>query len=112
MGCDYYTYCCLKINHKDDKEPDIIQISKKGGYLYVTYDSDSEDDYDRQFDKEIESLMFQAKNKNKILFENDEQTLWKISSPFKIKYYKKLIGNSVDFDKILSIEKIYYIEER
>lgn len=112
MGCDYYIYENMRINYKDDDGDDRsedIELSKQGRYFSSSYDSDSEDDYDRQLDKEIEFVMSSDKYKDKILFADGN---WKITSQDKILYYKRLIDESINFTNILSIKKCYYALER
>lgn len=110
MGCDYYKclYLCVEYMIKEKKELMEILLEKNNGYFYGAYDSDSEDDYDRKNDEQMESI---EKNYGvKIIF---DQNSWKISSNNKIEEYKNHLKRSIPQEsEIIKITKFIRCEIR
>lgn len=109
MGYDYYTVCYLNINLNDQTNK-MITFDRRGMYADYSWDSDSEDDQERQCKLYEEKLQKREQKNDKQLYENGK---WLITAKNKISGYTDLINKAnITFGQIASIEKCNYIERR
>lgn len=104
MGCDYYEILYLNVEYLDNLnkvQTVSTQLRKVGHFMYGNYDSDSEEDYDRKLDQQMDKT--EKRYGTKILFENGG---WVITNKDKQKEYMnfalKYVGGQMD-----KINKIY-----
>jgi len=109
MGCDYYIGVYLFVSLKNNDTSYHILLHEDVGYWSFSYDSDSENGYERAKDEEI-TRIFKTLPKDKVLFENDE---WKISSEDKKKnYLYYLHRKSIDLSNVDKLVKTSSYRER
>lgn len=105
MGFDYYQVCDLVVTMTDETVHN-IEYDKVGKYLCLCYDSDSEDDYNRQYSE------FMSFDSSKDLYQNNR---WLISSGSKIEIYRKTIAEylvNIEMSNISTIQKHVYRMDR
>ena len=106
MGCDYYEcmYLAIEYNLNGKVETDYKLLSKLEHWFSGTVDSDSEGDYDRKLEQEMNNI--EKRYGKKIIYEDNK---WLISSKDKIEEYKKYLPNN---GQILKMYKYVSCEER
>jgi len=100
MGVDYYRILYLRVEYtKSDgsRESNDVVLEKSGRYFSSCYDEDSEDDYDRQLDNEMERVTKSYGEKD--IYVNGE---FKITSKSKITEYMDILKTKLGLTKELN----------